>query len=163
MQETLVCFAGREDPMEKGRATHSSIPGVPWWLSEESTCNVGHLGSGLGRFPRGRHGNPLQHPCWRTPMDSGAWRATVDGVTESGAKPSDYAQRSRARFVCVLSPVLSCNPMGSSPPRGSSVRGTSSGKNAGVGCHFLLQSIFLTKGSNLRLPCLLLVRWALYH
>ena len=26
-----------------------------------------------------------------------------------------------------------------------------SGKNTGVGCHFLLQGIFLTQGSNLRL------------
>ena len=26
------------------------------------------------------------------------------------------------------------------------------GKNTGVGCHFLLQRIFLTQGSNLHLP-----------
>ena len=30
-----------------------------------------------------------------------------------------------------------------------------SGKNTGVGCHFLLQGIFLTQGSNPRLLCLL--------
>ena len=29
------------------------------------------------------------------------------------------------------------------------------GKNTGVGCHFLLQEVFLTQGSNLRLLCLL--------
>ena len=29
------------------------------------------------------------------------------------------------------------------------------GKNIGVGCHFLLQGIFPTQGSNLRLLCLL--------
>ena len=29
------------------------------------------------------------------------------------------------------------------------------GKNTGVGCHFLLQGIFPTQGSNPRLPCLL--------
>ena len=33
MQETLVRFLGREDPLEKGEATHSSILGLPWWLS----------------------------------------------------------------------------------------------------------------------------------
>ena len=34
------------------------------------------------------------------------------------------------------------------------------GKSTGVGCHFLLQEIFLTQGSNLVLPhC----RWMLYH
>ena len=35
---------------------------------------------------------------------------------------------------------------------GSSVHGDSSGKNSGMGCHALLQGIFLTQGSNL---CLL--------
>ena len=33
MQETLVQFLGREDPLEKGQATHSSILGLPLWLS----------------------------------------------------------------------------------------------------------------------------------
>ena len=32
MQETLIQFLGQEDPLEKGYATHSSIPGLPWWL-----------------------------------------------------------------------------------------------------------------------------------
>ena len=34
------------------------------------------------------------------------------------------------------------------------------GKNIGVGCHFRLQGIVLTQGSN---PCLLHCRWILYH
>ena len=29
MQETLVRFLGREDPLKKGKATHSSILGLP--------------------------------------------------------------------------------------------------------------------------------------
>ena len=33
MQETLVLFLGREDPLEKGQATHSSIIGLPLWPS----------------------------------------------------------------------------------------------------------------------------------
>ena len=33
MQETLVQFLGREDPLEEGMATHSSILGLPCWLS----------------------------------------------------------------------------------------------------------------------------------
>ena len=33
MQETLVRFLGQEDPLEKGSATHSSILGLPLWLS----------------------------------------------------------------------------------------------------------------------------------
>ena len=33
MQETLVQYLGREDPLEKGQATHSSVLGLPLWLS----------------------------------------------------------------------------------------------------------------------------------
>ena len=33
IQETLVRFLGQEDPLEKGLATHSSILGLPLWLS----------------------------------------------------------------------------------------------------------------------------------
>ena len=43
-----------------------------------------------------------------------------------------------------------CNPMDCSPPR-STVHGESPGKNAGVGCHALLQGIFLTGVSTLSL------------
>ena len=38
---------------------------------------------GLGRFPEGGHGNPLQHCCLENTVDRGAWQATVHGVTES--------------------------------------------------------------------------------
>ena len=30
-----------------------------------------------------RHGSPLQSSCLENPMDRGAWRAAVPGVTES--------------------------------------------------------------------------------
>ena len=33
MQETPDQFPGREDPLETGKATHSNILGLPWWLS----------------------------------------------------------------------------------------------------------------------------------
>ena len=37
--------------------------------SEESTCNVGDVGSipGLGRSPGGGHGDPLQYSCLENP------------------------------------------------------------------------------------------------
>ena len=49
--------------------------------------------------------------------------------------------------VSQSSPTL-CNPEVCSLP-GFSVHGDSPGKNTGVGCHFLLQGIFPTQGSNL--------------
>ena len=39
----------------------------------------------------------------------------------------------------------------------------SPGKNTGMGCHFLLQGIFLTQGSNPHLLCLLHCRQMLYR
>ena len=59
-----------------------------WWSGldcKESTCNAGDQGSipGLGRSPGEGNGNPLQCSGLENPMDRGAWRATVDGVTES--------------------------------------------------------------------------------
>ena len=49
----------------------------------------------------------------------------------------------------------SLQPMGCSPP--VFCPWDSPGKNTGTGCHFLLQGIFLTQGSN---PCLLrLLHW----
>ena len=52
MQETQVQFLGWEDPLEEGKATHSSI----------LACRI--------------------------PMDRGAWRAIVHGVTKSQTRLS---------------------------------------------------------------------------
>ena len=50
-----------------------------------SACNAGNLGSipGSGRSPGEGNSNPLQYSCLENPMDRGAWRATVHGVTKS--------------------------------------------------------------------------------
>ena len=53
VQETWVQSLGWEDPLEEGRATHSSIL------------------------------------AWRTPMDRGAWPATVHGVAKSQTQLSN--------------------------------------------------------------------------
>ena len=50
--------------------------------------------------------------------------------------------------------LILCDPMDCSLS-GVSVHGDSPGKNAGVGCHFLLQGIFPIQGSNPRLLSLL--------
>ena len=36
-----------------------------------------------GRSSEGEHGNPLQYSWLKNPMDRGAWRATVHGVTKT--------------------------------------------------------------------------------
>ena len=47
--------------------------------------NAGDAGSipGMGRFPGGGNSNPLQYSCLESPMDRGAWWATVHGVIKS--------------------------------------------------------------------------------
>ena len=47
-------------------------------------ANAGDRGSmpGLGRSPGEGNDNPPQYSCLGNPMDRGAWRATVHGVTE---------------------------------------------------------------------------------
>ena len=39
--------------------------------------------TGLGRFPGGGHGKPLQLSCLENSMDRGAWAVTVHRVTQS--------------------------------------------------------------------------------
>ena len=57
-----------------------------------SAFNAGDLGliPGLGRFPGGGNGNPLQYSCLENSMDRGAWWATVHGVTKRQATLSDF-------------------------------------------------------------------------
>ena len=66
--------------------------------------------------------------------------------------------------VCaqLLSHVLLCDPLDCGLP-GSSVHGIFPSKNTRVGCHFLLQRIFLTQRWNPHLFSLLHCREILYH
>ena len=43
---------------------------------------------GLGRSLEEGNDNPLQYSCLGNPMDSGAWWATVHGITKSQAQLS---------------------------------------------------------------------------
>ena len=47
-------------------------------------ANIGDMGSipGSGRSPGEGNSNPLQYSYLENPMDRGAWRATVHGVSK---------------------------------------------------------------------------------
>ena len=68
---------------------------LPRWLSgKEFACNEGGAGDaglipGLGRFLGVGNSNPLQYSCLENPMDRGAWRAIVHGVTKSRTRLSN--------------------------------------------------------------------------
>ena len=56
-----------------------------------SACNAGDPGSisGSGGSPGDGNGNALQYLCLENPMNKGAWRTTVHGVTKSQTRLSD--------------------------------------------------------------------------
>ena len=94
MQETLVRFLVWEDPLEKGKATHSSILFLDFPFgsaSKESTCNEGDLGSipGLGRSPGEGKGYPLQYSGLGKSMD-----CIVHGVAKSRTWLSNLKKKS---------------------------------------------------------------------
>ena len=75
---------------------------------KESACKVGDLGSipGLGRSPGEESGNPLQYSCLENPMDRGAWRSAIHGVTKSRTQllkniASIFQTASTCIFSCV--------------------------------------------------------------
>ena len=74
----------------------------------------------------------------------------LPGLRLPWSNGGDYSSLKVKVLVTQSCPTL-CDTMDCSPP-GSSVHGTSPGRNTGVGCHALLQEIFLTQGYN---PCLL--------
>ena len=74
---------GAATPFSKPSSPPRGFPGGS--DGKESTCNAGDpsLIPGSGRSPREGNGSPFQCSCLENPMDGGAWRATVHGVTES--------------------------------------------------------------------------------
>ena len=71
------------------------IIGLPRWLNDEDS----YLPSKRSRLDpwvrkiqlrKGEgNGNPLQYSCLGNPMDRGAWRATVHGVSKSQTRLGD--------------------------------------------------------------------------
>ena len=73
-------------------------------MIKNMSVNAGDIGDegsipGLGRFPGGGRGNPLQYSCLENRMDREVWQATVCGVERSlaghhlwGRKESDISE-----------------------------------------------------------------------
>ena len=80
--------------------------------------NTGGMGSvpGLRRSSGEGIGNPLQYSCLGNPMDRGAWRATVHGVTKSWTRLNNNNLESNVVVVqSQLCPTL-CHPMDCNMP-----------------------------------------------
>ena len=70
---------------QEDRAGLLLIRGLPRWLSgeESACCRSCGLEPWGGKIPGAGKGSPLQYSCLGNPMDRGAWRASVHGVTNS--------------------------------------------------------------------------------
>ena len=109
---------------------------------------------------------PCEFPCYWTPFLKGSFQTTPKQLASSSqisaciheVEPNPWmpSQASPLESSCMCAYRLSrfshlltlCDPRHCSP-------WNSPGKNAGVGCHALLQGIFPTQGWNLHLLCLL--------
>ena len=121
MHKTPVWSLGREDSLEKGLATHSSILAwrIPWaegpvGLQSMGLQKVGHnwttnthckstwLQTVLTplrpkqwfSFPPGEgNGNSLLYSCLENPVNRGGWQATARGVVKTWTQPRDWQFR----------------------------------------------------------------------
>ena len=94
---------------------YRTLSRAPWAMGfpggsdgKESAFIAGDLVSipGLGRSPRGGHGNPLQCSCLENPRDGGTWWAAVYGVTQSRTRLKGLSSSSKlqhARLLCAIS------------------------------------------------------------
>ena len=96
---------------------------------------------------------------WRNKLLTWRWLASH---SVSGGYSLERTLIATGACVHAQSCLTLCDPMDYSP-LGSSVHGIFPGKNTRVGCHFLLQGIFPTQGSNPRFLSLLHCRQILYH
>ena len=74
---------------EREKRERERLPGGS--VQKNPPANAGNTASipGSGRSPGEGNGNPCQYSCLGNPMDRGAWRATVHGVTKSCKQLSD--------------------------------------------------------------------------
>ena len=145
MQETQVWLLAQEDPLEKEMATNSRI--LAWWISR--TEETGRLQS--------KGSQKVRHD-WDTKSGSDPFTALLENLKQFLkiilvlSEPSLWMDPMQVRSESVSPSVMSdsLRPHGRQPTR-LFCPWHSPGKNTGVGCHSLLQGIFLTQGSNMGL------------
>ena len=98
VQETPVQFLGWKIHRRRDKLPTPVFLGFPGGSDgKESACNVADLGynPGLGRYPGGRHGNPLQYSCLENPHG----QRSLVGYSPWGYKESDMTERLSTTFT----------------------------------------------------------------
>ena len=119
---------------------------TPWTTACQAPLSMG--------FSRHEYWNGLPFPTSGDFSNPGKIKPTslVSPVLAGGFFNTSASWEAQVNSVLVAqSHLILCDPLDYSPP-GSSVHGNSPGKNTGVGCHALLQGIFLTQGLIPGLP-----------
>ena len=138
----------------KSHGWRSLVGCSPWGHYESDATEWLQFHFSLSHNGKG-NGDPLQCSCLENLRDGRAWWAAVYGVAQSRTRLKWLSSSSSSSSNFIIYVVMSLShvwcfatpwTVTSKAPQGSP------GKNAGVGCHFLLQGIFLDQGSNL---CLL--------
>ena len=78
--------------------TYAWASPVAQWQRIRLQCRRRSLIPGLGGPPGGGHGNPLQYSCLESPMDRGAWWATVPKVVKSQTRLKRPSTHTRAHM-----------------------------------------------------------------
>ena len=92
MWETPVRFLGWEEPYRRDRPPTPVFLGFPGDSDgKESTCKAGVLGliTGLGRFPGGGHGHPLQYSS----LENLYGQMSLTGYSPRGHKELDMTEQ----------------------------------------------------------------------
>ena len=168
MRETWVQSLCWEDPLEKGKATHSSILAwrILWTIQSMGLQRIGHnwviftsLLLSLGRLDE----DSILWLVWDVlPWDNfpcgfpSFYKQIASKILSMEVLRADS---NNYVWVCMHAKSLQwcstlCYPMDHRLP-GSSVHGILPSKNTRVGCHALLQGLFLTQGLNPSPLCLL--------
>ena len=113
--EALPGFRPHASTWESGVTLACSPESEIWFVvGKNLPANAGDAGSipGLGRYPGEGNSNPLQYSCLESPMDRGAWQASVLAFVRSQTLLNDWAlgrlQQSVRSPECSLASPYNC-------------------------------------------------------
>ena len=103
-----------------------------------------------GKYPGGGHGNPLQYFCLESPMNRGAWRATVHGIAKESGMTWQLNNNNKSinpfilSELCITSLWISANSCPSAQNYGQVLAYLTARESDQVCCCFFLSIVWNT-------------------